>query len=197
MEKTIQGAKPKIAQELRESFSREGILTQLEEAVTGRGGGRSSTIREYWDLEPKVGFAKAREYLHQAQRGLETAGSDMMWWSYSSDETIARCLIAFFYRLDKGVAEFPKLPDTEGRVLMDKLAELTVWAVQLISDHQHKWGECGHEAHSEGSNKACKKGKINYGGLVHTICEQCGKDHYDGNPIDFLTLGKGQVAEPS
>lgn len=164
--------------------NRETIFRQLEEAYTGSSSLQHSTIREYWNLPPDKGLVKARAYMETARKGLDNARSEFSAWSWSGDVTLASCLIALYYNIQKGRENFPPVPKVEGELLMNKEADLLVWAKNLVSDHIHRYDTtCTHEYQSAGNQPKCTRGRTEFGLSIHAICSICGDDEFS-NPFE-------------
>ena len=114
------------------SMNRAQLFVALHDTFTGKPGEKYSTIEAYEKLTPEQGLAKAKKYMDYAVRGQDNCQSDMTYWMYEGDKTLAALLIAIFERLVKGKNEFPALPENlSEQVLMDRAYYLQQWAARL------------------------------------------------------------------
>lgn len=83
--------------------------------------------------DPGVAFREAVTYLETAKRAQHHAGSDWSYWAWEGDRTPATVLIAIIEHevTSRRGADYPPLPDIDGRVLMDKTSLLQTWAARL------------------------------------------------------------------
>lgn len=115
-------------------MNRDQLFDALDEVIVGKKGERSSVLKEYRDLSPADGLKKAKEYLEQSRGAQEKAGSDLFYWLYEGDITIAQVLMAIFTALEQGREDFLPFPSVEDMVLMDKQASLVLWAKNLLAE---------------------------------------------------------------
>lgn len=167
-------------------MNKDEVFKLIHSTFTGSPGKEHITIKEYEGLSPQDGLRKGLEYLERAKKGVENAGSDMGYWMWRGDESLAHVLIGVFAHLVSGHEDFPLLPDVENKVLMDKQAALSEWARDLLSDHQHIWENCQHTRATDKypTHPACKQGQVEWGGLYHLVCAICGEDKYKFSSLE-------------
>lgn len=112
-------------------MTKDEMFEALHLAFTGKSGKKNDKLARFQELPPKEAAEEARVYLAWAVRRQDKASSDLMYWAYEGDKTLAKVMVAVFSAIDAGVEEFPPLPKTEGRVLMDKTGLLQDWADSL------------------------------------------------------------------
>ena len=112
-------------------MNRIALFQQLHRVVTGKPDKISATVKDFEGLNADIGLRKAKNFLKTSERGQENCTSDWAYWAWAGDIALATTMIAIFEAIKRGVTEFPKIPDLEGKVLMDKIAYIRQWADSL------------------------------------------------------------------
>lgn len=163
---------------------RKGIFEQLHRVATGHAETKSATIEAYENLPPSEGLKRALVFIDEATAAQETAKSDFSPRLWGNDIPISIALLAIFIHLVEGGTEFTVLPRIE-RISGKASAALQLWAIDLISDHDHVWEHCYHsrEQHGLPSHQRCNLGAIDCAGFLHILCTTCGINKYDTRPL--------------
>lgn len=163
---------------------RKGIFEQLHLVAMGQAETKSATIEAYENLPANEGLKQALVFVNEATSEQETARSDFLPRLWGNDVPISIALLAIFIHLAEGGTMFPELPCIE-RISGKASAALQLWAIDLISDHDHVWEHCYHsrEQHGLASHQRCNLEAIHCAGFLHILCAICGINKYDTRPL--------------
>lgn len=153
-------------------------------ALLRRAFGLDSVLKKYRALEPLEALTESAGYWDWAKGVQDGCRTNSVWWEYENHKTLAYVLMGVYcWRLLEH-DEFPSLPDAGPDVMADSHALLCLWSRSLILDHVHKWVNCRHDGAGLPSHPKCAAAAQGEpGGLYHQICDVCGEERFDPQPM--------------